>query len=295
MSQHQDNIAKTKNEIRQLLLSLEPERTAPVTATQAVSTSYGWLYAQAVLGNTEPVAMVCRQILCGMDPAMLTLALRQRVVLDSQGQYRAVYAPFAIACLLKATALVATGKNADLADLAFSLAHPIAHGLWGVDGHTTGSPTPVMDLWLAYTLKLASKHQGDFFAPVIDTLWQRATAQQTPAGHLHPLTAETCLDAFVFDELAALHGGFLLAMASSPDTRTTYLEKLHPLARYHLENTQPDNTTNQPWGLPAFAYWEDTATFAAQQLHDTRTWLATHPGPVSGLIAGLLADTLNSL
>ena len=63
-----------------------------------------------------------------------------------------------------------------------------------------------------------------------------------------------------------------------------------------MENTQPDNTTNEPWGLAAFAALDETGTFAEQQLHDAVVQLrngGTEGGvPIS---VGLLADALLTL
>jgi hypothetical protein len=112
-----------------------------------------------------------------------------------------------------------------------------------------------------------------------------------PGGSLHPLEASQALDAWTYDELAGLHALANLAMLAR---NSGWARRVEEVARYHLENTQPDNTTNQPWGVLAFAWSAGTRSFAEQQLHD-----ATAHGALTGLGRGLagmlLADAAAGL
>ena len=272
------SIAKLKQAIRTLLKSAVPE-ALPARPTTAI----GWKYAHKIMmppNQPAPPPSVTSDL-----PPQITDIAKFKIA-DSCGQIRAVYAPFVLACLsevLRRDQLPAETVHADT-----TLAHLALHWL------QAQPPQSVLQLWVARCLSGGNSPRDQELSQHLDELWEKALQQQTTPGigHLHPLDAETCLDAFVFDELAALHAGFIVALTSPTDRRPARLEQMHTLARYHVENTQPDNTTNQPWGLPAFAYWPDTFPFALQQWHDTQTWLATHPGPLSGLIAGLLADAL---
>jgi len=268
-----NSIATMKDAVRTMLAGVEPEpQTRPAT------TAIGWAYAHAVLGRTAEAQRVLDNWTAALadDP-------RPNRVCDSAGQTRPIYAFFAAACRTKTQRLLGLSverSNAPAGD----------------------APGPAAALWRAHEL-LASGAPWSRVESDVERLWHAALARQrlTPAdgsvGNLHPLDAETCLDAFVFDELCALHAGFLAALAAPEPAGPTYplgsrLQRMRRVALYHVANTQPDNTTNQPWGLAAFAYWPETRDFAVQQLHDTRTWLAAHPGPAPGLIAGLLADVL---
>jgi len=117
----------------------------------------------------------------------------------------------------------------------------------------------------------------------------------------------------IFDQLIARqqkNGGFLLARpADSPDMRWYHeLLLLHALASYaaqsddpfaevavqrnaifHLEESQPDHATNQPWGLFAFIRVAEARPLADQLLHTLQT---QHPQGISGIAAILLADAL---
>ncbi len=101
------------------------------------------------------------------------------------------------------------------------------------------------------------------------------------AGALHEMGPDESLDAWTYQELVGLHALHRLARRSGRDD---WHERLRMATHYHLENTQPDNATTQPWGLPAFASFADTQCFAEQQLHDAMT---QGDACVSGL---LLAD-----
>lgn len=149
---------------------------------------------------------------------------------------------------------------------------------------TTALP-PGLALWRALLLD----HAADSFpdAPHFRTLSHAAIAGafavQSAAGHLHPLTPETSLDAFVYDELAGLHAAGLLLRRGAPVPAPGF----EALVRYHVENTQPDNTTHEPWGMPAFLRLPFAAAMADQQLHDLHARLNAR-GTSAGTPAVLL-------
>jgi hypothetical protein len=119
---------------------------------------------------------------------------------------------------------------------------------------------------------------------LLGALWKKAFSSQNAAGHLHPLSPDTAMDSFVYDELCAIHAAYrsTLAMAD-PDM----LQRVRRMVQWHVASTQPDHTTAEPWGLAAFAALDETGTFAEQQLHDAVA------GAKGGLILmGLLADAL---
>lgn len=123
-------------------------------------------------------------------------------------------------------------------------------------------------------------------------LWTRAFRRQSPAGHLHPLTPDTLLDSFVYDELCAIHAAYPIAQSMGDPAM---LEQVRRAVRWHVENTQPDNTTHEPWALAAFAALDETGTFAEQQLHDAVTHLNAHqPQPANPhlIIPALLHNAL---
>ena len=159
-------------------------------------------------------------------------------------------------------------------------------------------PEPAKVLCCHWLLTLGEK----LGAPPTDAdlmrwLWQAGVAMQEnkPAATFHRLTSETLLDGFVYDELVAIHAAYNSAKLLADNEK---LERVRRAVRWHVENTQPDNTTNEPWALAAFAALDETGTFADQQLHDTVAWLQNGPPLPHGKLpvaVGLLADAVMTL
>jgi hypothetical protein len=125
-------------------------------------------------------------------------------------------------------------------------------------------------------------------------LWGRGVG--TEKETFHQLTPETLLDGFVYDELVAIHAAYNSAKVMGDEDGGGMTERVRRAVRWHVENTQPDNTTNEPWGLAAFAALDETGTFAEQQLHDTVTWLSPPlPNGKVPVAMGLLADAVMTM
>jgi hypothetical protein len=121
---------------------------------------------------------------------------------------------------------------------------------------------------------------------------ERITQRHQTARCLHPHQPDDLLDAWTYRELSALHALFHLAvMEDRPDWR----QRAHAVAMFHLEHTQPDYTTYQPWALAAFVDQSATRTFADQQLHDAQTHLHLQGSSGAVMIALLLADAAFTL
>lgn len=103
-------------------------------------------------------------------------------------------------------------------------------------------------------------------------------------GSLHRMNADESLDGWTWRELVGLHAlAHVCVLAPSP----MRLNRLQEVASYHLDNTQPDNTTNQPWGLPGFVLG-GAVTLAEQQLHDVLAHATTLASRRPPLLTGLL-------
>lgn len=203
---------------------------------------------------------------------MLESAIESAVPLtDAAGQSRPIYMPFARVCALH---IARQFKQPGVQDVLDTITNPVANVL--------PSALPSLSLWEAYALALAGNTDA-----VLDR-WFMVFEKQQPAGHLHELTAETSLDAFTYDELISLQAAAAIAFLRKDDAM---IQQVAKQAAYHYDNTQPDNTTQHPWALAAFARFSQTFPLARQQLHDVQT-LLTHRarGPESqGIALGLLA------
>ncbi|WP_428389315.1 hypothetical protein [Mucisphaera sp.] len=99
-------------------------------------------------------------------------------------------------------------------------------------------------------------------------------------------------DEWTYRELVGLHGLMTLARIKADPKLADQAARV---ALHHVEHTQPDYTTYQPWALYWFIRWQPTATFGEQQLHDVATHLAVEGPPGALVPALLLADALIDL
>jgi hypothetical protein len=144
-------------------------------------------------------------------------------------------------------------------------------------------------------------------------LW-RAACRETPAGE-SPLGADVeallardpsggpllAADAFLAIEvwaeceLAALHALHRLIRQAPRAVRADPRARLERAARWHLEHTQPDNSTNRPWALHVFLSLDDptgeAGLYAQTLLHNT---LASHARD-EPLSRWILADAAREL
>lgn len=270
MSTLPPSIAALQSPLHAMLAGL-PQPPLPTHSTEVC-----WALVDLTLGRPRSSAA---------DALGQTLTLPNLLsarIVDSAAQSRPIYPLFVLVTALR---LQVTVPHADWS----ALLHPplMAIAARQASGHA------VIDLWHAWALALGGEVLGEpAWRQASEDLWQAVFARQHPAGHLNPLTADTNLDSFVYDELTALHAAGAMAAYQANQAK---LAQVHAVARYHQENTQPDNTTNQPWALATFARFDDTRAFAQQQFHDTQTWLSNRTAPAPGLVAALLADALLTL
>ncbi|MFA9478368.1 hypothetical protein ACERK3_08670 [Phycisphaerales bacterium AB-hyl4] len=125
--------------------------------------------------------------------------------------------------------------------------------------------------------------------PTVEQLIARDDGRP-PADALHVQDADEPLDFWTYRELAGLHALDRLARLTA---RRDWQARVEQVASFHLHHTQPDYTTYEPWGLPAFARSMQTSLFAEQQLHDATVHLAQRDGGGAVVIALLLADSFD--
>lgn len=142
-------------------------------------------------------------------------------------------------------------------------------------------------LWHALCLLEQSKLANrDVDVEVVDSIVHRVISRPGEQGSLHPRDEDESLDAWTYRELYGLHALANLALLRR---NRAWSARVEEVAMHHLENTQPDNTTNEPWALFAFLWSAQTRSFAEQQIHDATT---QGVGPVAAM---LMADAANSL
>jgi hypothetical protein len=100
-----------------------------------------------------------------------------------------------------------------------------------------------------------------------------------PSPNVHPET-------WWFDELVFLHAVTSYAIASQ---NLAAMTAVHRAAAYHVNETQPDHATTDPWAVHAFVLHKDANMLADQELHTVQT------GSPTAVTLMLLDDSLYCL
>ena len=208
------------------------------------------------------------------------------------GQSRPVYLPLAAHlardALAKEKSRQGGGEQADVARLAQML-----------ESEAISRQTVSLVLWQSLCVMEAAallddRAMHDAAAARVDAVLADAPAASdaSGAGPLHAQRSEDQLDHWTYRELSGLHA---LANLAHHADRDDWWQAVHRIVLFHLEHTQPDYTTCEPWGVHAFLRWPETVVFADQQLHDTQTNMTLEGASAALLPALLLSDAANFL
>jgi hypothetical protein len=119
---------------------------------------------------------------------------------------------------------------------------------------------------------------------------ERLIADQQPSGAFLPPDRSRNPEMTWYQELVTLHalGAYAVREFDFEDAEHATLRA----AEFHLDETQPDHATSEPWGLLAFILKPATRSLAEQMLHTVRV---LYPDGATGVAAILLADVLGCL
>jgi hypothetical protein len=138
--------------------------------------------------------------------------------------------------------------------------------------------TPADFLWHFWLLVLArTRLEASIPEFLLTGLWRRAWGgweRRTEPGPLHTVNA--------FDDLLAIHAAYNAILLLQEHERLDPLEKL---IRWHARHTQP---AAEPWGLAAFAFLDETQTFAPRQIQ----MVVNGQSVPTSIALALLADAL---
>jgi len=152
----------------------------------------------------------------------------------------------------------------------------------GIDGEAE----PDVVLWSALTDPAIDP------APVLNR--HRGGRGAADGGSLFRSSAWTAIEVWTEIELCALHALWWLARERQ---NAGWADRVEQTARWHLENTQPDNATNHPWAIHVFAAMAamdgdlDALLFAQTQLHNC----LVHRGTPDRLSVHILHDAADAL
>ncbi len=221
---------------------------------------------------------------------------RLPVLRDGAGQRRAVYHPLVLHLHLVAFEKVYESMSASMwSACEDAIADAVGPARSVEDYADAPPPHDEVDLVLWRSLCLleqAALLSRDVDVELVDSVVHAALSDAGPAGSLHRYDSDESPDAWTYRELTGLHA---LANLAVRRRNPAWARRVQEVASYHLENTQPDYTTYEPWAVFAFAWSPQTAMFADQQLHDVQTHLASAEGGVTVMPALLLTDAADLL
>lgn len=113
-----------------------------------------------------------------------------------------------------------------------------------------------------------------------------------PTGPVFPQAPTTAIEVWTERDLSALQALWWLSHER---------DRMLDAARWHLDNTQPDNATNRPWGIPAFLTIaledgsHDARLYAETLLHNAVAAGGGSPEPFSAMILLDAADAVDRM
>jgi hypothetical protein len=141
--------------------------------------------------------------------------------------------------------------------------------------------------WIALALFVAGKiFVRDAWTDLAADAFGRLTRGQQANGALLASTAADNPETTWYDELVLLHAAASYAVQAEDRGVAAAVQRA---TQYHLNETQPDHATTQPWGVFAFIWNRKTQPLADQVLHAAFT---QHPEGLDGVSMILLADAL---
>jgi hypothetical protein len=209
---------------------------------------------------------------------------------DLEGHRRPVYEGLLFYSAFRAFGLSAGWETEDTAVWAEALEARLARTIWPEDGSGVARAVDgarwVEAVWWA----LASHAAGEVLGVKTDlarSAFGRLAARQRPSGTFLEAGARDNPETHWSHELLLLHAAASYAAGSGNGAVGAAVARA---AEYHLNETQPDHATNQPWALAAFARHAQTRPVADGMLHAAATI-----GRRSGVTSILLADALYCL
>jgi hypothetical protein len=144
--------------------------------------------------------------------------------------------------------------------------------------------------WTALALHVAGKvYVRDAWIDLASHTFGKLTKSQRPRGTFLEASASDSPEAHWYHELVILHAAAGYAVQTEDRTLASAVARN---AEFHVNETQPDHATAQPWGLFAFIWNPMTRGLAEQVLHAARV---NQPDAIDGVSLMLLADALYCL
>jgi hypothetical protein len=227
-------------------------------------------------------------------------------VVDRAGGARAVYRPLLVYCWVQAFGLVyETLPRAEFGrwEEALRTWCEAIEGRLGRENWPVG-PLPAAHgdlygemLWTALALHHAGKLLiRDAWTDLAADAFGHLARRQQGSGAFLAAGVSDNPETHWYHELVILHAAASFAVATEDRALAAGVARA---TEYHLNETQPDHATNQPWGLFGFIWNEKTRGIAEGMIHAMSAHAAltedATPQAVSGVSLMLVADVLYCL
>ena len=205
----------------------------------------------------------------------------------------------ALADLLADRPVSAVGVRADVVDAA-GHRRPVYRSVLAYAYRAAGVAPPLADRWLAslptadvaFTAADGAAAAAAVWAALAKgdaAVFQQLLDAQQPSGAFLKSTSSDNPETHWYHELVILHAAADFAIWTDDDAMEAAVVRA---TLFHLNETETDHATGQPWGLPAFVRVAGAEPLVGAALHAVE---AHQPAGPSGLALFLLADTLYGL
>jgi hypothetical protein len=264
-----------------------PSFVPEAESATAIQVERGIIFAHAILspetvdpGAIDPLAEIAIQS-----------GIESIAVVDRSGHHRPVYRGLLVYCWLQAFSLmyerlprISFGRwEESLRVWCDLLEAELGQIEWPRGPMPAGRGSSATEsAWMALALHLAGKlYVRDAWTDLASDTFGRIAAAQRPNGMFLQASTSDNPETHWYHELVVLHAAASYAVQTEDRHIAAAVAKN---AEFHLNETQPDHATTQPWGLFAFIWNPATRTLADGMLHAAPK--------DSGVALMLLADAL---
>jgi hypothetical protein len=262
----------------------------------AVQVERGVVFAQAMIDPRTPDlgSRVNRLIELSTSDRLTSMA-----VVDRSGHHRPVYRGLLVYSWLQAFGLVYEtlpqsefGRwEEGLRPWCDLLESELGEIEWPAGPMPAGRGSSATEsAWTALALQVAGKiFVRDAWTDLASDTFGKLTRSQSPEGPFLLAGASDNPETHWYHELVLLHAAASYSVQAEDRTVAAAVARN---AEFHLNQTQPDHATNQPWACFAFIWSAATRPLADQILHAATV---QNPDGGGGLSLMLLADALYCL
>jgi hypothetical protein len=234
---------------------------------------------------------------------ILELGLSQRLgtlaIIDRNGHHRPVYRPLLVySCLQAFRRVYETLPRSDfgrweegLRPWCDLLEAELGELSWPADGMPAARGASATELaWTALALHVAGKiYVRDAWTDLASDVFGKLARSQQAGGAFLLTTASDNPETHWYHELVLLHAAASYAVQAEDRPLAA---RVAQNALFHLNDTQPDHATSQPWAVFAFLWNPRTRPLADGVMHAA---IAENPSGASTMAFMLLADALYCL